>query len=53
MSRPHCQLYVWFDYIGDVRTAHIVSPPKAIEFLTNMNEKGRAASPSAIQVKNR
>jgi hypothetical protein len=33
--------------------AHLVSSSTALAFLTNMSEKHKSASPSAIQVKNR
>jgi hypothetical protein len=33
--------------------AHLVFSSTALAFLTNMSEKGKSASPSAIQVKNR
>jgi hypothetical protein len=33
--------------------AHLVSSSAALAFLTNMSEKRKSASPSAIQVKNR
>jgi len=37
----------------NIHRAHVVSPSTALEFLRNMNKRGRSASPSAIQVKNR
>jgi hypothetical protein len=46
-------LCVWIVYVGDVGTTHVVSTLTAVEFVTNMNEKGRVPSPPAIQVKNR
>jgi hypothetical protein len=35
-----------------IHVAHLVLPSTAWAFLTNMSEKRKSASPSAIQVKN-
>jgi hypothetical protein len=48
------QSRVWIDYVGDITMRFIlVSSSTALAFLTNMSEKRKSASPSAIQVKNR
>jgi hypothetical protein len=41
-------LHWWYNH-----TAHLLSSPTALAFLTNMSEKCKSASPTAIQVKSR
>jgi hypothetical protein len=43
---------VWIDYVGHIAMWLIVFCSTALAFLSNMSEKCKSASPSAIQVKN-
>jgi len=43
--------YVWTDYVTDIITSFIYSWA-VLTFLTNMIQKCKSTSPSAIQVKN-
>ena len=47
------QSYKWIDYAADILMEPVVSSSTALAFLTNMSEKCKSTSLSAIQVKNR
>ena len=45
------QSCAWIDYVSDNHASYLVSSPTALAFLTNMSEKCKSTSPSAVHIK--